>query len=167
MVSPDEPQLHGVQQLLQGSIGTDGLLALQHKPGHSTIHGAGIQMEEAQPPCQKAGHRAFARSRRPVNGDDGLAAQQEFVIQQTGWAHMGRHPQHGHPIQMGAGLQGEGIHQLDVVHGQPCRFQGGAHQLFQDRGAALTPMHRGLCVSQGLGQQGGLPPLRRAEAAVP
>ena len=166
MVSPGEPQLHGLQKLLQGCIGADGPPVLQHEPSDGAIHGAGVQMEQAQPCRQEAGHRAFARSRRAVNGDDGLAAQQDTVIQQTGWPHVDRHPQQGHPIQVWAGLQGEGMHQLGVVHPQSGGVQAGPHKLLQDRSSAFPGLYCGLCVPQGLGQQGSLPPLGRAEAAV-
>ncbi len=59
---------------------------LLQQPGHTAVHGAGVEVGEPKLMGHLTGHRAFPRTSRTINGKDWQTAHENAVIDQAGLA---------------------------------------------------------------------------------
>ena len=105
-----------------------------HQPGDGPVHGAGIEIDQAETGGEGLGHGAFAGPGGAIDGNDRRAAHQEHMVDQTGGATEGRRRQEqGVGLQRFSWPQATGLHRLHIVHHQASLEQVAAHRLGEGR----------------------------------
>ena len=159
-------QLQISQQRLQGRplLGLNGPLLQQ--PGHTAVHGTGVEVGEPQLASHLTGHRALTGTGWTIDGKDWQTAHENAVIDQAGLAAADSSRQQRRSCELLQHLQPRQVHQLQIVHSQAAIFHQGAHGLKQRLGLPLAGSQQLLPQRQRLRQHRGLLTLLGAEVGI-